>query len=219
VTTNTTLPPQPTAFAQDNGMNQQPPSPRCMMWVDGVGGYLMCLSETVRVGQAVAGTHVEIPVMGDLSRLHVTIERQGEVYLIRPHGPTWVGHRAVTEPRLLTDGDEVRLGASCLLRFRQPHPLSATARLDFLSHHRTQPSCDGVLLMASSCILGPSLRNHVVGRRWPHDVVLVRQGQMLTCHTGQPFEVDGVPHEGRGAITLNSRIQGEEFCLSLERID
>ena len=86
--TNTTLTPQPTSRAQDDWMNQQPPGPRFMMWVDGVGGYLTCLSDEVRIGQAVAGNPVEIPVIGDLSRNHVTIVRQGEGYLIRPHGPT-----------------------------------------------------------------------------------------------------------------------------------
>ncbi len=105
------------------------------------------------------------------------------------------------------------------MRFRQPHPLSATARLDLLSHHRTQPAADGVLLMASSCILGPAPQNHVVCRQWSKDVVLVRQGQTLACHTGQTIVVDGVARDCRAALTLNSRIQGEDFCLSLERFD
>lgn len=188
-----------------------------MMWVDGVGGYLTCMSDTVRIGQAVAGSSVEIPVIGDLSRQHVVVMRQGEGYLIRPLGSTWVSGRTVTEPRLLTDGDEIRLGGSFGLRFRQPHPLSATARLDFLSHHRTQPSADGILLMASSCILGPKPQNHVVCRHWSHDLVLVRQGQSLACHTSQAIEVDGKNYENRAPLTLDSRIQGEDFCLSLER--
>jgi hypothetical protein len=217
--TNTTLTPQATFFVQDEGMDQQPPGPRFMMWVDGVGGYLTCLSDTVRIGQAVTGAQVEIPVIGDLSRHHATLVRHGEGYLIRPQAPTWVGPRPVTEPRLLTDGDEIRLGASFLMRFRQPHPLSATARLDLLSHHRTQPAADGILLMASSCILGPAGQNHVVCRHWAHDVVLVRQGQMLACHTLQPIEVDGQARDRRAAITMNSRIQGEDFCLTLERFE
>jgi hypothetical protein len=147
------------------------------------------------------------------------VARQGEGYLVRPQGPTWVGSRQISEPRLLTDGDELRLGSSFLLRFRQPHPLSATARLDFLSFHRTQPPADGILLMANSCVLGPAVQNHVVCRHWKHDVVLVRQGQALACHSGQPLEVDGVARDRRASVSLNSRIQGEDFCLSLERFD
>jgi hypothetical protein len=217
--TNTTLTPKVMMLAQDEWMNQQPTGPRFMMWVDGVGGFLTCLSETVRIGQAVAGNRVELPIIGDLSRQHATITRQGEGYSIRPSAPTWVGGRAITEPRWLSDGDEVKLGSSFLMRFRQPHPLSATARLELISHHRTQPAADGVLLMATSCVLGPGHQNHVVCRQWAHDVVLVRQGQSLACHSARPFEVDGQPRDRRATITLNSRIQGEDFCLSLEQFD
>jgi hypothetical protein len=105
------------------------------------------------------------------------------------------------------------------MRFHQPHPLSATARLELVSHHRTQPAADAVLLMASSCVLGPAQQNHVLCRHWAGDVVLVRQGQTLACHSARPFEVDGQPRDRRATVSLNSRIQGEDFCLSLERFD
>jgi hypothetical protein len=190
-----------------------------MLWIDGVGGYLVCLSDLVRIGQAVAGSPVEVPIVGDLSRQHASFHRQGDGYILEPHAPTWVGSRPATGRRNLTDGDEVRLGHSFALRFRQPHPLSASARLDFLSHHRTQPAADGVLLMAGSCILGPTMGNHVVCRGWDHEVVLVRQGQTLACHAVVPLEVDGKPYQGRAPVTLDSRIQGDDFCVTLERID
>lgn len=217
--TNTTLTPNPMMFAQDEWMNQQPTGPRFMMWVDGVGGYLTCLSETVRIGQAVTGTRVEVPVIGDLSRQHAVIKRQGEAYWIQPCAPTSVGGRAITEPRWLSHGDEVRLGTSFVMRFHQPHPLSATARLELVSHHRTQPAADGILLMAASCVLGPAPQNHVVCRHWSQDLVLVRQGQSLACHSARPFEVDGQTRDRRATVSLTSRIQGDDFCVSLERFD
>ena len=67
-----------------------------------------------------------------------------------------------------------------MLRYRLPHPLSTTARLELASRHRTQPWADGVLLMGNSCVLGPNLRNHVVCRDWSEDVVLYRQADRLT---------------------------------------
>ena len=121
--------------------------------------------------------------------------------------------------RGLARNDELRFGEAVQLRFRQPHPLSATARLEFISHHRTQPSTDGVLLMSGSCILGPSLNSHVICRQWEDDLVLVRQGQTLACHFRNEFEVDGQACQGRAAVTLESTIQGDDFCLSIERID
>lgn len=216
---NTTLTPKMNRAFQDVLMNQLPPGPRFMMWVDSVGGYLVCLGDTVRIGQAVAGSPVEIPVVGDLSRLHATIGRHRDGYFLDPQGPVSVAGRPVTSRRHLADGDELRLGGSFELRFRQPHPLSASARLEFLSHHRCQPSADGVVLMAGSCILGPAPGNHVVCRHWERDVVLVRQGQSLSCHVSEPFEVDGKSVDRRAPVTLDSRIQGRDFCISLERID
>lgn len=190
-----------------------------MMWVDGVGGYLVCLSDEVLIGQAIAAAGADLPIVGDISRQHAIISRQGESYVIRPDAMTRVEGREVTAARMLSDGDEIELGSSFRVRFRQPHPLSATSRLDFLSDHRTQPTADGVLLMANSCILGPGPNSHVVCRGWNHDLVLVRQGQQLRCHGQESLEIDGSQVGQKGEITLNSRIVGDDFCLSLERFD
>lgn len=200
-------------------MNQPAAGPRFMMWVDGVGGYLVCLTESVRIGQAIPGSSVELPIVGDISRHHATILRQGDGYSLEPFAGVAISGNSAVGRRHLSDRDVLELGRSMRLEFRQPHPLSATARLDWGSRHRCQPAADGVLLMASSCILGPASGNHVVCRQWEHDVVLVRQGQTLTCHCVQPFEVDGQACEQRAPVTLDSRIQGRDFCISLERFD
>ncbi|MCA9151959.1 MAG: FHA domain-containing protein [Planctomycetales bacterium] len=216
---NTTLTPKNERLSQEPWMNQPATGPRFMMWVDGVGGYLVCLSESVRIGQAVRESRVELPLVGDVSRHHATILRQGDGYSLEPFAGVAICGNTVVGRRHLSDGDVLELGRSTRIRFRQPHPLSASARLEWASHHRCQPAADGVLLMASSCILGPATGNHVVCRTWENDVVLVRQGQTLTCHSNQPFEVDGVACEGRAPVTLDSRIQGQDFCISLERFD
>jgi hypothetical protein len=112
----------------------------------------------------------------------------------------------------------IELGPALRLRFRRPHPLSATARLDFLSHHRTTPSAAAVLLMADTCVLGPGEANHVVCRDWPHDVVLHRRHGGLYCASATPFEVDGKRCEQQGPMTVHSRVAGEGFSFSLEEI-
>ncbi|MDG2382678.1 MAG: FHA domain-containing protein [Pirellulaceae bacterium] len=200
-------------------MTRRQPRPRFMMWVDGVGGYLVCMSDEIVIGQAIDQPGADLPIIGDISRRHAVIQRQGESYLIRAEASTRVAGREVTEVRTLTDGDEIEFGASFRVRFRQPHPLSATSRLDFLSGHRSQPASDGMLLMANSCILGPGPNSHVVCRAWSEDLVLVRQGQQLRCHGRQMLEIDGQEVGRKGEITLDSRITGEDFCLSLERFD
>jgi hypothetical protein len=72
--------------------------------------------------------------------------------------------------------------------------------------------------MADSCILGPGRHSHVVCRDWANDVILYRHDAELYCRTAGRFQIDGVPHQGRGRITRNSRVEGEGFSLNLEAI-
>jgi hypothetical protein len=96
--------------------------------------------------------------------------------------------------------------------------LSATARLDFLSHHRTEPTVDAVLLMADTCVLGPKPQSHVVCRDWPGEVVLHRQEGQLYLRSKGTLEIDGVRQKDRGPIACSSRVVGPHFSLSLEPV-
>ncbi|MBW3598567.1 MAG: hypothetical protein KY475_15010 [Planctomycetes bacterium] len=193
------------------------------LWVDGVGGYLVCLGDELVIGQAspenVSGPNrVDVAIRGDLHRRHAVIHRRGETYTLEPLGPVRVGGRRIHDCTLLSDGAEVVLGDGVRLRFSQPHPLSATARLDFLSRHRSQPYSDAVLLMAESCVLGPHIRNHVVCRDWPNELVLFRQGDELWCRTMQQVEIDGRLCDGQSRLQSDSRIVGETFSVTLEEV-
>src|SRR5262249_58334744 len=42
---------------------------RFLLWVDGVGGYLVCLSNRVTFGQATGDAPVDVPLFADVSRL------------------------------------------------------------------------------------------------------------------------------------------------------
>lgn len=192
-------------------------NPRLLLWVDAVGGYLICLGDQVEIGQAVPGTLVDVPVLGDISRQHATVRRDGENYIIEALGPMQVEGRK-TDKAVLCDGDEIQLGPSVRLRFRQPHALSATARLDFVSHHRTQPPADGVLFMAESCVLGPKLQNHIVCPQWSQDVILYRQKDEIRCRAGEEFEIDGQLCEGEGKLQPGSHASGDDFSLSIEEV-
>jgi hypothetical protein len=193
--------------------------PRFLLWVDGVGGYFVCLGDAVLCGQALPGNVVDLPLQADVSRRHVRISREGESYVLEPLHATRVDGRPVQAKTLLSDGAEIELGTGVRLRFRQPHALSGTARLEFLSRHRTQPYADGVLLMAESCVLGPRWQNHVVCRDWTGDVVLYRQDDELFCRAMEAIEIDGLFCDGRGRLGGNSRVVGSDFSLSLEELD
>jgi hypothetical protein len=144
------------------------------------------------------------------------IRRDREGYTIEPVRQVKLDGRPLTGPTTLADGNLIELGEGVEVRFRRPHALSATARLEIESRHKTDPTADAVLLMAESCVMGPGWQSHVVCRPWSHDLVLFRQGDDLVCRAGAECEVDGVALQGSARLTMSSRIDGEDFAVSLE---
>ena len=162
---------------------------------------------------------MDVPLVADISRRHAKIRRQGEGYVIEPLHVLKLNGRPVQNTTVLTDGDEIELGSGVRFRFRRPHALSASARIDVISRHRTQPFADSILLMAESCVLGPRWQNHVVCQGWDGDVVLYRQDDQLYCRAMDAIEIDGELCDGRGRLHTNSHVAGSDFSMSLEELD
>lgn len=189
---------------------------RFLLWVDGVGGYLVCLKSSVILGRAEPKGNADVPLIADLSVRHARIVREDEGYCIEAFRPTWLNGRLVERMTLLPDACELRLGTATRLRFRRPHALSVSARLEYLSGHRTVPTTDGILLMADHLLLGPKSRCHVTCRDWRDEAVLFRQGDQLICKSRGGFNVDGRPAQGRALLRPNSQVQGEDWSFTLE---
>jgi FHA domain len=189
---------------------------RALLWVDAVGGFLVCLDDEVVLGQPSPGNSIALPILADLSRRHAVIRREAGAYVLEPLQGVRVDGREITGPTVLVDRQLIQLGDSVRLRFTKPHALSATARLDFESHHKTQPTCDAVLLMADSCVLGPGAHCHVRGRDWQHDVVLYRNGAGFQCRCAAPLVVDGEARSGPIEVDAGERVEGESFSFTWE---
>lgn len=205
-------PARPLARAADAG-----PKGRFLLWVDTVGGYLVCLDDQVILGRAGQDSQADVPLMGDLARNHATLIRDGDGYLLRAHQSTFVNGRKV-ETATLRDGDVIRLGSTVELEFRQPSPVSATARLAIVSRHRLPLAVDGVLLMAETCIVGGSPQAHIPAPALDEPVVLYRQGAGIWCRASGGFEVDGRECAARAPLTLQSSVLGDGFSFSLEAL-
>jgi tetratricopeptide (TPR) repeat protein len=192
---------------------------RFMLWIDAVGGYLVCLGDEILIGQAAPGTKVDVAIQADISRKHAKIVRHKEGYVLEPlGGKVAVDGKPVKEPVLLADGQEIALGDAVKMLFRKPHVLSGSARLEITSGHRTLPHADAVILMGESCVLGPKWQNHVVCREWTGDVVLYRSEERIMCRAMESVEIDGKLHSGRGPVRPGSHIVGGDFSFSLEAV-
>lgn len=202
--------------SDDSGVESK--SERFMIWIDGVGGFLGCLAPILTIGQAIPGSHVDIPIQADLSRRHAVLRRSGEGYAIDPLHDCKINGRLITEATHLLDGDEIALGEKVKLRFGKKHSLSASARLDFVSRHRTHPSADCVLLMAESLVIGPRSNSHVVCRDWTSDVILFRRGEALACRSTAPICINGQQMEGKPNLPFGANLTGDGFSMTLERL-
>jgi len=187
-----------------------------MLWIDSVGGYWVCLADELIIGQPGGA---DIPILADISSRHARIRRDAEGYMIDAIRDVRVAGQPVKKTELLSDGSRIEIGPNVTLQLVRRHPLSLSARLDFLSRHRTQPAADAVLLLADSCVMGPRPHSHVVCRGWPREVILFRHDEKLVCHTSGRFEIDGVAYKNRGPLHANARVTGEGFSFSLEAVE
>lgn len=210
-------------------MSVMEPPGRFYLWIDTVGGYLVCLGDHVTIGQSGAtgrfsGGGVQsdagpnIAVLGALSRRHATLHRSAEGYVLEPLNPVSRNGRPLREAEGLVDGDELEIGAGVRLRFRQPHPLSLSAVLEFLGRRQTRPAIDAAVLMADSLVLGPRTQSHIVCREWKDEAVLFRRHGGLACRAAGDWRVDGQAASGPTALGGNSRVAGEDFSFSIESV-
>jgi len=190
-------------------------SQRFLLWVDGVGGYLVCLGARVTLGQATPDASIDIPLYADVSRWHATISRDAEGYLLEAVRPLLVNGRPA-QKALLHQGDRITLGSGCQLQFRQPAAVSSSARLDLVSGHRLPLAVDGVLLMADTLLMGPGAHSHVVLPDAKESVILYRSKDGLGVRYAGDLTVDGRRVAEKAVLGPNAVVAGDEFAFAVE---
>lgn len=203
---------------------------RFLLWVDGVGAYLVCTSTRVTFGQAaLEGGPVDIPLFADVSRIHAELSRDGEGYLVEAGKAAPVNGKETPRTVLLNGrdvarsvlapGDRVTLGLTCQFLFQQPVPASATARLDLTSGHRLNHPVDGVLLMANELILGPGPDAHIVVGDATERVMIYRSKDGLGVrYTGREFRVDDRPCCGAVPLVCPASVVVDSFSFAVEPV-
>lgn len=214
---------------------------RWLIWVDGVGGFLLIPGTQWMIGGPSGSAEAEICIHGDLLRRQACICRQGSDYVLQPLAGAWLSGRRMDRPAVLRNGDRIVLGPEetwgprsddpqsatdhdrgvpssrgVHLRFAQPHPLSPSARLVTESRHRGRPHVDGIILLAETCVLGPAESSHIVAPEAEGEVVMVYREQRWWCRSGTETIIDGRPHRGRAGVAPGQRIEAGGLAFSLE---
>jgi hypothetical protein len=188
---------------------------RFLLWIDGVGGYLVGLGNRVSVGRASPGASLDVPLFADVSRLHAHLVRDGEGYLIEAVRPVQVNNLTV-DRTLLRNADRVTLGTSFQFLFHQSVPVSTTPRMDIVSGHRLSLAMEAVLLMGDTLVLGPGTQTHVHVPDLKSPVVLFRHKDGLGVRHAGAFRLNGQPCTDRAELQLPATVQSEGIVFSLE---
>ena len=189
---------------------------RRIMWIDGVGGFLLVERDEVMIGQAIASCAMDVCIVGDLSRQAAAIRRTEGDYLLQPLQPTKLNGISIDRPCLLNDKASIQLGERVKIQFSKPNPLSATARLDMLSLNRFKPNVDAILMLSDSCILGPNPGSHVVCPTWQQELLMFRHAGGWYFRSLAEVNVNGQPITGQIPLVAGMRMDGDDFSLSIE---
>lgn len=190
---------------------------RFLLWVDGVGGYLVCLSNRVTFGQATAEGPVDVPLFAEVSRTHAEVTRDGEGYVIESGRGIRV-NGGETKRALLAAGDRITLGASCQFLFRKPVPVSSSARLELTSGHRLPVAVDGVLLMGNELMLGPGPEAHVEVPGPDEPVLIYRSKDGLGVRVPGKFTIDDRLCADRAALPLPAVVSCDALTFAVEPV-
>jgi hypothetical protein len=209
--------PQVNGHADAGGRGETETPTRFLLWIDGVGGYLVCLGSRLVFGQALFDGQVDVPLVADVSRLHATLCRDSEGYVLEGVRTVQVNGKQTTHA-LLRPGDRVTLGTSCQFQFLQPVPVSASARLDLVSGHRLPIAVDAVLLMADTLVLDSGPQAHITVPDLKYPLVLYRHKDGLGVRHAGRLTVNGTKTGERSQLPARAVVQGEDVAFAIEPV-
>ena len=194
-----------------------------MLWIDGVGSFLLCVGDRVTVGgprgSSVEQKAADIAFLANLSRKHATFVRKSDSLILEAHSTSSVSGRTVRDVESVTSNASITLGNSVRMSVSMPSELSMTARLDVQSVHRLEQSVDGIILFAETCLLGPSSDCHVRCPDWPESVLLVRRSGEFFCRSRADLIVGDKIANGMTEVPIGSVISGHEIRFRIDTFD
>jgi hypothetical protein len=190
-----------------------------MLWIDGVGAWLLFCGNPVVIGGPVQSAEgADLSLMAPISRRHASLLQQDDAWFFQPHQTSSVGGKPVTDKTVLHSGDVIQLGDKVRLKFRIPSVLSASAVLDLESFHQPSQSVSGVLLMVDTILLGPRSDHHVCCPEWPGLIVLFRRAGRVYCRSDNSLKLNDQPLQQNTELSDGAVISAGDFRFRLQRL-
>ena len=189
-----------------------------MLWIDGVGGYLICREPEVLVGRALPASQVDIPLQGEIDRRHLKIRRLDNTYLLEPLGKVQIDGKPLQSPLVLGHRQRLLLHGGVEIQFLQPNPIGNSAKLEIVSRHRTEPWADAIVLLGDALVLGPD-RNHILCcPQWSQDRMIFRRNGKIYFRSAGVFDVNGKMQTGDIELTDKTHLSGDDFSVTCEAV-
>ena len=190
---------------------------RYMLWIDGVGAWLVCCGTTAVLGSAAPDAIADIRLQAPLARRHAVLELSGENWLLKSLQISGASPEKTAAVTALSSGALIQLSPRVLLRFQVPTVLSSSAVLTLESPQRLVPHADGVVLLADRMLLGPGSDSHIRCPGIPGRLVLYHSNHQLCCRSTTEFLLNGQATSDAAEIKHGTVVSMGEFRLRVER--
>ncbi|MBN1441739.1 MAG: hypothetical protein JXA90_03470 [Planctomycetes bacterium] len=187
---------------------------RCILWVDGVGSYLLLRSLSVTIGRAGSSAQPDVALPADLEGVHAQILRVDHDYFLVSRGETRINGKKV-ERHLLADGDAIALGPRCRLTFRLPSRLSSTAILELGAGLRLAGDVRRIILIDGHLIFGPADGSHVAIPRLAERIVLSSGPEGFRCRAPVPLVIDGKVRGKDESVPAGAHVEAGPVTFTL----
>lgn len=188
-----------------------------LLWIDGVGSYLVSLKSRLTLGQSAPEGGPDLAILAAISRHHATLQRDTEGYFLEAVRKTALNGQQV-EKAFLRSGDRLTLSTACQLLFTQAVPTSASARLDLVSGQRWLHPVSAVLLMAETLVFGAGPQAHVLVSDLKQPLILFRCKDELAVRYPGSLLVNGRPHKDRAALAPGDQVTTDVLSFTVESV-
>ena len=187
-----------------------------LLWIDGVGTFLILANERISIGRAGSSTRPDLGLSrSDVAGHHADLVRtDGDYFIVAAQGAVAV-NGSPTPRKLLQDGDSVLLGGRSTFTFRLPTNLSTTAVVTLRGNQRLNDDVGRILLFDGHFLLGSQDNCHVQAPGTREPVVVRRTNDGLVCRASQPIVIGGKLAGEDATISLGDSVQVGDLAFTL----